>query len=56
MTTILSQVVQAARRGAAAVVDFFDESRAFDISRGRTVLGFASAGRLRVEIVRTVEW
>ena len=37
-------------------VDFFTKSRAFDISRARTELGFAPAVGLREGIGRTLEW
>jgi nucleoside-diphosphate-sugar epimerase len=37
-------------------VDFFTNSRAFDISRARTELGFAPAVGLRDGIGRTLEW
>jgi nucleoside-diphosphate-sugar epimerase len=37
-------------------VDFFTKSRAFDISRARTELGFSPAVGLREGIGRTLEW
>jgi len=37
-------------------VDFFTKSRAFDISRARTELGYAPAVGLREGIHRTLEW
>ena len=37
-------------------VDFFTKSRAFDISRARTELGYAPAIGLREGIRRTLEW
>jgi dihydroflavonol-4-reductase len=37
-------------------VDFFTKSRAFDISRARTELGFEPRVRLRDGIARTLEW
>jgi len=37
-------------------VDFFTKSRAFDIARARTELGFAPAVGLRDGIRRTLEW
>lgn len=37
-------------------VDFFTKSRAFDISRARTELGFAPSVGLREGITRTLEW
>ncbi len=37
-------------------VDFYTKSRAFDISRARTELGYAPAVDLRTGIQRTIEW
>ena len=37
-------------------VDFFTKSRAFDITRARTELGFAPRVGLRDGIGRTLEW
>jgi dihydroflavonol-4-reductase len=37
-------------------VDFFTKSRAFDITRARTELGYAPAVSLREGIARTVAW
>ena len=37
-------------------VDFFTKSRAFDISRARTELGYAPAVPLHDGIRRTLEW
>jgi nucleoside-diphosphate-sugar epimerase len=37
-------------------VDFFTKSRAFDISRARSVLGYAPRVGLREGIGRTLQW
>ncbi|MES1256054.1 MAG: NAD-dependent epimerase/dehydratase family protein [Acidobacteriota bacterium] len=37
-------------------VDFFTKSRAFDISRARTELGYAPVVALRDGVTRTIEW
>ena len=37
-------------------VDFFTKSRAFDISRARTELGYAPQVGLREGIARTLAW
>jgi len=37
-------------------VDFFTKSRAFDVTRARTEIGFAPAVSLREGICRTIEW
>ena len=37
-------------------VDFFTKSRAFDITRARTELGFSPQVGLRAGVRRTLEW
>jgi len=37
-------------------VDFFTKSRAFDITRARTEIGFSPAVGLRDGIRRTLQW